>query len=192
MAFECESTDIPGVLVFHPPVFRDPRGFFMETYHLQRYADAGLDACFVQDNYSHSCGGVLRGLHYQFPRVQGKLVSVVWGEIFDVAVDLRVGSPTFGRWVGEVLSDQNRCQLWIPEGFAHGFCVLSDKADVVYKCTGYYVASDDRGVLWSDPAIGIQWPRTAPLLSAKDGALLPLAAIPREHLPTYGESQRAP
>jgi dTDP-4-dehydrorhamnose 3,5-epimerase len=185
MALKCEKTSLPEVLLFTPDVFGDARGFFLETYHQRKYAGAGLNRAFVQDNYSHSCRGTLRGLHYQLRQPQAKLVSVIWGAIFDVAVDIRAGSPNFGRWVGQVLSDENRCQLYIPEGFAHGFCVVSEKADVMYKCTDFYDPQDDRGVLWSDSAIGVQWPATDPVLSAKDSRLLPLAQIVRENLPVY-------
>lgn len=157
----------------------------METYHEKRYCEAGLSRHFVQDNYSHSCGGTLRGLHYQLPHVQAKLVSVMWGAIFDVAVDIRHGSPTFGKWVGQRLSDKNRRQLYIPEGFAHGFCVLSKTADVVYKCTDFYSAESDRGILWSDSAIGITWPVDDAILSDKDQNHLPLGDIPPEFLPKY-------
>ena len=157
----------------------------METYNEKRYRDLGLSTSFVQDNYSHSCRGTLRGLHYQLKQAQGKLVSVIWGEIFDVAVDIRRGSPTFGRWVGMVLSDKNRHQLYIPEGFAHGFCVLSEKADVMYKCTDFYAPDDDYGVNWADHEIGITWSQEAPLLSDKDAALRRLADIPESELPVY-------
>jgi len=189
---KCRPTALPEVLLITPPVFQDSRGFFMETFHERKYREAGIRRTFVQDNYSHSGRGTLRGLHYQLRRPQGKLVSVIWGEIFDVAVDIRVGSPTFGQWVGQALSDGNRCQLYIPEGFAHGFRVLSEKADVMYKCTDFYDAADDRGVLWSDPAIGIRWPAEQPLLSEKDRRLRPLGAVPPAELPTYRPVAPAP
>jgi dTDP-4-dehydrorhamnose 3,5-epimerase len=185
MPLKCETTSLPGVLLLTPDVFKDARGFFMETYNRRKYVEAGLDRVFIQDNYSHSCRHTLRGLHFQVKHPQGKLVSVVWGTIFDVAVDIRAGSPTFGQWVGQILSDENRCQLYIPEGFAHGFCVLSDKADVLYKCTDLYDAQDDRGVLWSDPGIGIHWPVSAPLISEKDSRLPPLGRIASDQLPAY-------
>src|SRR4051794_32401551 len=140
----------------------------METYHLERFREAGIGAPFVQDNHSRSARGVLRGLHYQEPNPQGKLVRCTRGELFDVAVDIRIGSPTFGRWYGTELSESNRRQLWIPPGFAHGFCALTDAADLVYKCTAFYDAASDRVIRWNDPAIGIAWPVTTPLLSAKD------------------------
>ena len=165
---KCEATELPEVLLITPDVFRDGRGFFMETFNAHRYAEAGLKQTFVQDNYSHSQRNILRGLHYQLRHPQAKLVSVIWGTIFDVAVDVRRHSPSFGKWVGQVLSDENRCQLFIPEGFAHGFCVLSDTADVMYKCTDVYHPEDDRGILWSDPDIAIDWPVDTPILSPKD------------------------
>ena len=183
---KCEATtELPEVVMVTPRVFADKRGFFMETFSAQRYAEHGSRGPFVQDNYSHSTAGILRGLHFQLRRPQAKLVSVIWGEIYDVAVDIRVGSPTFGRWVGQILSDQNRLQLYIPEGFAHGFCVLSEKADVMYKCTDYYDAGDDRGLLWSDPDVGIAWPVTAPTVSVKDARYACLRDIPRDDLPRY-------
>jgi dTDP-4-dehydrorhamnose 3,5-epimerase len=185
MPLKCERTALPEVLLFTADVFGDARGFFMETYHRRKYREQGLDRLFVQDNYSHSCRNTLRGLHYQLNRPQGKLVSVIWGTIFDVAADIRVGSPTFGRWVGQILSETNRCQLYIPEGFAHGFCVLSEKADVMYKCTDYYDGKDDRGVLWNDPDICVEWPVASPILSGKDSGQLPLSRIPRENLPVW-------
>jgi len=181
----CEPTELDGVYTITPRVLADERGFFMETYNLQKYRSAGIDRTFVQDNYSHSCRGTVRGLHYQLHSPQAKLVSVVWGEIYDVAVDIRVGSPTFGGWVGQVLSEKNRCQLYIPEGFAHGFCVLSEQADVMYKCTDFYDKDDDYGILWSDPSVGIEWPNIQTILSEKDRLLLPLADVPRDRLPVY-------
>ena len=152
------ETSIPGVLILVPDLFEDDRGFFQETYHREWYAEHGLTGVFVQDNHSHSRARVLRGLHYQLRRAQAKLVSVLRGSVFDVAVDIRTGSPTFGKWVGQVLSGENRLQLYIPEGFAHGFCVLGEEADVTYKCTDYYSREDDYGILWSDPGLAIDWP----------------------------------
>ncbi len=178
-----EATDLPDVWLFRPDVFEDERGLFMETFHEERYRQLGLTCRFVQDNYSHSRRGVLRGLHYQAQRAQAKLVSVIWGEIFDVAVDLRRDSPTFGRWTGRVLSEENRCQLFIPAGFAHGFCVLSDAADVAYKCSDYYDPASERGVRWSDPRIGIVWPLSQPILSRKDAALPLLDEVLSSDLP---------
>jgi dTDP-4-dehydrorhamnose 3,5-epimerase len=162
------ETSIPGVLVVEPVVHRDARGFFLETWHDERYRAVGIALPFVQDNHSSSAGGTLRGLHAQVKRAQGKLVRVVEGEIFDVAVDIRVGSPTFGRWVGERLSAENFLQLWIPPGFAHGFCVLTPSAQVQYKCTDLYDRADEITVSWRDPDLAIEWPITDPLVSAKD------------------------
>jgi dTDP-4-dehydrorhamnose 3,5-epimerase len=164
-------TAIPDVLVVEPRVFGDPRGFFMESWNRRALADAGLDADFVQDNHSRSRRGVLRGLHYQIRHPQGKLVRVVAGEVFDVAVDLRRSSPTFGRAVGVVLSEDNKRMLWVPPGFAHGFLVTSESADFLYKATDYYHPEHERTLLWNDPALGIDWPLAgAPLLAAKDAA----------------------
>ncbi|GAA6139638.1 dTDP-4-dehydrorhamnose 3,5-epimerase [Arenicella sp. 4NH20-0111] len=163
-----ETTKLDGVLLVTPQVFGDDRGFFMETYNQQKAEELGLPANFVQDNHSKSSKGVLRGLHYQSPQWQGKLVRTVQGEIFDVAVDIRAGSSTFGDWVGFYLNDENKQQLYVPEGFAHGFVVTSDTAEVVYKCTSLYEPSQEGSVLWNDPDIGIVWPTDAPLLSAKD------------------------
>ncbi|QSQ25088.1 dTDP-4-dehydrorhamnose 3,5-epimerase [Pyxidicoccus parkwayensis] len=161
-------TELPGVLVVEPKVFGDDRGFFMEMFHAKRYADAGIPGPFVQDNYSRSAKGTLRGLHFQEPQAQGKLVQVIAGAVYDVAVDVRRGSPGFGKWVAVELSSDNRRQLWIPPGFAHGFCVLSESADFHYKCTTLYAPETERGVLWNDPDLAIPWPVTSPLLSAKD------------------------
>jgi dTDP-4-dehydrorhamnose 3,5-epimerase len=170
-------TALPGVLIIEPDVHRDARGFFLETYHQRKYQEIGLPGPLVQDNHSHSVRGTLRGLHAQIERPQGKLVRAVQGEMFDVAVDIRRGSPTFGRWVGVVLSADNFRQLWIPPGFAHGFCVLSEQVDVEYKCSDFYNPGDELTVLWSDPEIGIEWPIREPILSAKDAAALPLARV---------------
>ncbi len=174
-------TALVGVLVLEPRVFGDDRGFFMESYNRRSFAQAtGLDIDFVQDNHSRSRRGVLRGLHYQLRQPQGKLVRVTHGAVFDVAVDIRRGSPTFGRWVGVELSADNHRQLWVPPGLAHGFVVLSDSADFLYKTTDYYAPEHERSIAWDDPAIGIDWPLaahgiTAPLLSAKDRAGQPLS-----------------
>jgi len=162
------ETSLPGVLVIEPDVFKDDRGFFLETHHQKKYAERGIGKPFVQDNLSHSKKEVLRGLHYQLRFPQGKLVYVITGEIFDVAVDIRRGSPTFGKWEGIYLSAENNRQIFVPEGFAHGFCVLSDTADVSYKCTDYYHPDDEFGLLWSDPTIGIDWPIKNPVLSSRD------------------------
>jgi dTDP-4-dehydrorhamnose 3,5-epimerase len=162
------ATRIPDVLILEPKVFGDHRGFFLETYRREVFAAAGIPD-FVQDNHSRSSKGVLRGLHYQIQQPQGKLVRVVQGSIFDVAVDLRRSSPTFGQWVGEILDTDNKRALYVPPGFAHGFLVLSETAEVAYKCTTYYAPQYERSLLWNDPAIGIEWPEgTAPLLSEKD------------------------
>jgi dTDP-4-dehydrorhamnose 3,5-epimerase len=165
------ATALPEVLILEPKVFGDERGFFMESFKSAEFAQlTGCDAPMVQDNHSRSVRGVLRGLHYQLPpQAQGKLVRAVTGEIFDVAVDIRSGSPNFGKWVGVMLSAENKRQLWVPPGFAHGFCVTSESADVVYKVTAYYAPERDRGIRWNDPAIGIDWQlATPPQLSAKD------------------------
>lgn len=173
-------TTIPDVLIIEPKVFGDDRGFFFESYNRQAFKEAtGLDVDFVQDNHSKSSKGVLRGLHYQLPpKAQGKLVRVVQGEVFDVAVDLRKSSPTFGRWVGETLSAENRKQLWIPSGFAHGFLTLSETAEFLYKTTEYYAPDRDRCIRWSDPGLDIRWPRigNTPLVSAKDASGLAFTA----------------
>ncbi len=177
---------LPGLCRIEPVVFRDDRGEFVELYHVERYAERKIGKPFVQDNMSCSTEGVLRGLHYQLGHPQAKLVMVVHGEIFDVAVDIRRGSPTFGKWDGAVLSSQNRHQLFIPEGFAHGFCVLGKTATVVYKCTDYYAPSEERGVRWDDPGLGIAWPVAAPILSDKDRAYAFLSNVPPEDLPPFG------
>lgn len=171
------ETELPGVLVLEPQVFGDARGFFLESYNRERFhAATGVDVDFVQDNHSRSARGVLRGLHYQIRQPQGKLVRVVSGAVFDVAVDLRRASPTFGRWAGVELSAENQRQLWVPAGFGHGFLVLSDSADFLYKTTDYYAPEHERGIAWNDPAIGIRWPLDGePRLSAKD-AVAPLLA----------------
>ena len=171
-------TAIADVLIVQPKIHADPRGYFLETFHAERYASAGIPGPFVQDNLSFSRRGVLRGLHYQWPNPQGKLVCVLQGAIFDVAVDIRRQSPTFGRWVGIDLTDADHRQLWIPPGFAHGFCVLSDTALVSYKCTALYAPDCERAIRWDDPDLAIDWPVTAPELSAKDAAAGTLAAVP--------------
>lgn len=173
-----EQTKLEGVLLVTPKVFGDDRGFFMETYNRDTALELGLPGDFVQDNHSKSSKGVLRGLHYQTPQWQGKLVRTVQGEIFDVAVDIRHGSPTFGEWVGFYLNDENKQQLYVPEGFAHGFVVTSDTAEVVYKCTSLYAPEQEGSVLWNDPDIGIEWPIDAPLLSAKDEVGQKLSELP--------------
>lgn len=162
------ETPLPGVVLIEPKVFADDRGFFLESYHLARFAQNGIDAVFVQDNHSRSARGVLRGLHYQEPNPQGKLVRCIRGTIFDVAVDIRPGSPHFGKWHAVELSDENYRMLWVPPGFAHGFCAVSEVADLTYKVTALYDAKADRSILWNDPDIGIEWPVSEPLLSPKD------------------------
>ena len=172
MPFEFEPQAIPEVILVRARVFPDPRGFFMESYRRSQFAARGIPQEFVQDNFSHSTRGVLRGLHYQKdPHAQGKLVMVLRGEIFDVAVDIRRGSPTFGRWVAAVLSANDHTMLYVPEGFAHGFCVLSDVADVFYKVTAEYASDLDRGIRWNDADLAIPWPVAAPVLSEKDARM---------------------
>lgn len=164
---------IPDVFLIEPAVFGDHRGFFMETWQAQKFREAGIDEVFVQDNHSKSAQGILRGLHYQIKRPQGKLVRVVAGEVYDVAVDLRKGSPAFGTWIGERLSAENKRMLWVPPGFAHGFYVLSDSAEFIYKCTEFYAPEEERCLRWDDPDLAIDWPLTpgrSPILSAKDAA----------------------
>ncbi|KAF0227665.1 MAG: dTDP-4-dehydrorhamnose 3 5-epimerase [bacterium] len=173
MAILVTKLALPEVLLIEPNVFRDSRGFFLEAYNQKEFAQNGIDIQFVQDNFSHSIKGVLRGLHYQaLPMAQGKLVRCVRGEVFDVAVDIRQGSPQFGKWVSVILSEENQHQLYIPPGFAHGFCVLSEQADVLYKATGFYAPHLDRGIVWNDPTIAINWPIKNPLVSDKDNKLL--------------------
>lgn len=183
MALQVIPQAIPEVKLVVPQVFGDSRGFFQETFKAGTYRDAGIEADFVQDNWSRSVRGTLRGLHYQLPNPQDKLVWVIRGEIYDIAVDVRRGSPTFGKWVSAVLSDANHHQFFIPAGFAHGFCVLSDEADFMYKCSRYYSPKDEKGILWSDPALGIPWPVERPILSARDMALRPLGAMAADELP---------
>lgn len=177
-------TELPGVVIVEPDVHRDARGFFVETYHEKKYAGGLIPGPFVQDNHSHSSRGTLRGLHAQLRRPQGKLVRAVSGEMFDVAVDIRRGSPCFGRWVGVTLSGDNFRQLYIPPGFAHGFCVLSDEVDVEYKCTDFYDPSDEITVLWSDPRIAIDWPVASPSLSKRDMEARPLLEL-SDRLPAF-------
>jgi len=176
------AADIKDVLIIEPRVFTDDRGYFLETYHVSRFKSAGLPDAFVQDNLSFSVKNTLRGLHFQVTHPQAKLIQVISGEIFDVAVDIRPTSPTFSRWVSVHLSEHNKRQILIPEGFAHGFCVLSDSAHVVYKCSDFYDPDDEGGILWSDPAVGIDWPITHPIVSAKDARLPLISKIPRDKL----------
>jgi dTDP-4-dehydrorhamnose 3,5-epimerase len=177
------KTTLPGVLIIEPNIFGDARGFFMETFRAERYADAGIPGPFVQDNLSRSARGVLRGLHLQNPGPQGKLVSVLKGRVRDVAVDVRRGSPHFGKHVSVELSDENRRQFWVPRGFAHGFVVLSETADFFYKCDALYSPADELVVRWDDPALGIDWGVAAPSLSARDAAGRALAEV--DNLPVY-------
>ena len=181
------NLSIPEVKLIKPRAFPDDRGFFLQSYHEEQYRDAGIDVSFVQDNRSRSSRGVLRGLHYQLEHAQDKLVSVVRGKVFDVAVDIRKGSPTFGKWVGEILSDENHHQLFVPKGFAHGFLVLSDEVDLFYKCSDFYAPGDEHGILWSDPAVGIEWPSIDPLLSDKDKELVALVEMSSDCLPIYNQ-----
>ena len=179
-------TKLPGVLLIKPKIFGDERGFFYESFQQEQYRTVGLTLPFVQDNHSRSRQGVLRGLHYQRKHAQGKLVMVTRGAVFDVAVDIRPNSPQFGQWVGEVISDENHYQLYIPPGFAHGFYVLSEVADFCYKCTDYYHSEYEAGIIWNDPSINIAWPITGqPELSAKDQKSPTLAQIEKDHLPEY-------
>lgn len=173
-------TEIPGVLLIEPDVFRDGRGHFLETFHERKYREAGIPYSFVQDNQSRSGRGTLRGLHAQLRRPQGKLIRAVAGEIFDVAVDIRPGSPTFGKWAGARLSGDDFRQMFVPPGFAHGFCVLSETADVAYKCTDFYDRADEIGLRWDDPVVGIAWPIRDPVLSEKDAALPSLSELRKQ------------
>ncbi|MBP2654172.1 MAG: rfbC 1 [Firmicutes bacterium] len=177
------ETKLSGVLIIEPKVFGDERGFFFETWQQPRYEAAGINGNFVQDNVSFSARGVLRGLHYQEPHAQGKLVSVLSGEVFDVAVDIRVGSPTFGEWVGVSLSGDNHRQFWIPPGFAHGFCVVSETAYFTYKCTDVYTPQAEGGIIWNDPDIGIEWPVAEVVLSEKDKVYSRLKDVSADKLP---------
>jgi dTDP-4-dehydrorhamnose 3,5-epimerase len=185
MAIKFNTTSLPGVILIEPQVFEDPRGFFMETFHKKKYAVEGIDRVFVQDNHSHSKQGTLRGLHYQLRHAQGKLIYVVAGEVFDVAVDIRCGAPTFGKWSGTYISAENKRQLYIPEGFAHGFSVLSETADVIYKCTDFYTPGDEYGIFWADPTIDIDWKIESPVLSKKDSQNPELSQVAKELLPVY-------
>jgi len=179
------ETDLPGALILEPQVFGDTRGFFYESYNQAKFRDAGIDHHFVQSNVSRSARGVLRGLHYQWPNPQGKLVSVLDGEVYDVAVDIRRGSPTFGQSIGVMLTASNHRHFWVPEGFAHGFCVVSEFATFTYQCTALYDAKADAGIRWNDAALGIDWPISDPLLSDKDRQTPLLEDAPPERLPVY-------
>jgi len=181
------ETSLPGCVVIEPAVHGDARGFFYESWNARTFAEAGLDFGFVQTNVSRSARGVLRGLHYQYPNPQGKLVNVLEGEVYDVAVDIRVGSPTFGRWAAAILSAENKRHFWIPEGFAHGFAVLSDNATFAYQCTRLYEHAADAAVRWNDGDIAIDWPLSAPLLSEKDQRAPFLRDVASEKLPRFSE-----
>ena len=182
------ETHLPGVVIIEPKVFGDRRGYFLESYQQQRYTEAGIDVPFVQDNMSHSSRGVLRGMHFQLNFPQGKLVSVSRGEVFDVALDVRQGSPTFGQWFGALLNDKNHHQLYVPPGYAHGFCVLSEIVDFQYKCTDLYHPEDEGGILWNDPEIGIEWPIKEVILSDKDKTNKPLSEMANAELPVFAKS----
>jgi dTDP-4-dehydrorhamnose 3,5-epimerase len=184
-----ETTALEGVIIIEPRIFKDQRGYFMETYHADRYRQTGFPRRFVQDNLSFSTRGTLRGLHFQRQHPQEKLVQAVSGEVFDVAVDVRPGSPTFGRWTGILLSEQNKRQVFIPAGFAHGFCVLSPTARFLYKCTDFYDPEDEGGIIWSDPTIGIAWPVKEPIISEKDRQFPRLSELSSEQLPAPKKAQ---
>jgi len=179
------KTNLDGVMILEPDAYEDNRGYFMETYQMERYRDLGIDVPFLQDNVSYSRKGTLRGLHYQHPQAQDKLVQAISGEIFDVAVDIRNGSPTFGQWASAILSDKNHRQFFVPGGFAHGFCVLSESAHVLYKCSTYYSPETEGGVLWSDPDLAIQWPINDPIVSPKDTAHPRLCQVAQDRLPPF-------
>jgi dTDP-4-dehydrorhamnose 3,5-epimerase len=179
------TSPIEGILIIEPKTFKDKRGFFMETYNQARYNDYGINATFVQDNLSYSLKNTLRGLHFQIKHPQAKLIQVFSGEIFDVAVDLRPGFASFGKWTGFYLSSENRRQVFIPEGFAHGFCVLSKFALFHYKCSEFYALDDEGGIIWSDPDIGIEWPVEKPIISEKDKQYHKLANLTADKLPSF-------
>jgi dTDP-4-dehydrorhamnose 3,5-epimerase len=183
LTVNCIETGIPGLLIIEPDVYGDSRGYFMETWHAQRYAQAGLPEGFTQANVSRSSAGVIRGLHYQYPEPQGKLVQVIEGRIFDVAVDIRSDSPTFRQWAGVELTAENHRQFYVPEGFAHGFCVLGKGATISYLCTRVFSAENDAAIAWNDPDIGVEWPVAPQSLSAKDLAAPRLRDVPKQQLP---------
>jgi dTDP-4-dehydrorhamnose 3,5-epimerase len=186
------ETELPGLLILEPRIFRDARGHFLETWNRERHGDVGVPRDFVQDNLSVSARGVLRGLHYQHPSGQGKLVTVLRGEVYDVAVDVRVGSPTFGRWVGLTLAGDDHRQLYIPPGFAHGFVVTGDSAIFSYKCTDFYRPEHEASLAWDDPDLAIAWPVAAPLLAAKDRDAPRLRDVPAGRLPAWGDEREGP
>jgi dTDP-4-dehydrorhamnose 3,5-epimerase len=180
-----KETKLPGVLILEPDVFSDERGSFLETWNSKRYEDADIRGPFVQDNFSFSRKGVLRGLHFQYPQAQGKLVQVLSGQVVDVAVDIRVGSPTFGHWISEELSDVNHKQMYIPTGFAHGYCVTSETAIFSYKCTDFYNPATEGGIIFNDPDLSIDWPTRQPVLSTKDACYPRLKDLPHDKLPHF-------
>ena len=181
-----KETKLPGILVLEPKLFSDERGYFLETWNLTCYEDAGIRDSFVQDNVSFSKKGILRGLHFQYPQPQGKLVQVLSGQVVDVAVDIRVGSPTFGQWISEELSDENHRQMYIPPGFAHGYCVTSQTAVFSYKCTDFYNPATEQGIIWNDPGLKIDWLIAEPILSPRDAGYSSLKKIPPDKLPHFG------
>ncbi len=181
-----KETKLPGVLILEPKVFTDDRGYFLETWNSTRYEQAGIHGPFVQDNISFSKKGILRGLHFQYPQSQGKLIQVLSGEVMDVVVDICVGSPTYGQWVGEVLSESNHRQIYVPPGFAHGYCVTSETALFSYKCTDFYNPATEHGIIWNDPDIRIEWPIEQPVLSTKDAVYPRLKDLRSENLPQFG------
>lgn len=183
---ECCETSLPGVLELRPQILRDARGFFLETYHRAKFAELAITDVFVQDNHSQSLKGTLRGLHYQLRRPQAKLCRVVEGQVFDVAVDIRTGSPHFGRWTSVILSAKEQNQIFIPRGFAHGFLALSDRIQFLYKCSDFYDPADEHGIAWNDPTLDIRWGISEPLLSRKDSCLPTLTGVPRDLLPVFG------
>ncbi len=183
MGIRFTEASLPGVVLVEPEVYGDSRGFFLETFHAEKYMEGGITLPFVQDNHSRSARGILRGLHYQIVKPQGKLIFVVSGEIFDVAVDIRKGSPSFMGWFGTTLSAENKMQMYVPPGFAHGFCVMSETADVIYKCTDLYHPELDRSIAWDDPDIGIKWPVSTPQMSQKDAAAPRLKDVTAEDVP---------
>ena len=181
------ETSLPGVLELRPVIHRDARGFFIETYHKAKFADLGIADAFVQDNHSRSIKGTLRGLHYQLRHPQAKLCRVVEGEALDVAVDIRVGSPTFGKWTSVLLTAKEQNQIYVPMGFAHGFLTLTDTVHFLYKCSDYYEPADEHGIAWNDPGLKISWGVSAPIVSEKDAKYRTLSQVPREHLPEHPE-----
>jgi len=182
-----QETKLPGVLILEPKVFSDDRGYFFETWNSTRYEQTGIQGPFVQDNISFSKKGILRGLHFQQPQSQGKLIQVLSGQVVDVVVDIRAGSPTYGQWIGEVLSESNHRQMYVPPGFAHGYCVTSETALFSYKCTDFYNPATEHGIIWNDPDIGIEWPTAQPVLSKKDAVYPRLKEFQPENLPQFGE-----